>query len=268
MKYCPECEADFPESDHFCEFDGTTLVSDEPEAELKSDSDAGLKPESNWKMTAIAIGGVVIGVFVFLIYHAMTREPAQQTSNTRSSNSSVAIQQQASMVPSAPSPVASASPSVEPSPSPSATPTPSPKTERRVELSSTAISTDQKTKSGPVVIKLNDGARIQSDEAWQTREGIWYRRGSVIALLDPKQVKAIEKVTPATAAPSTAESPASGPSQSPAPSTSQDPAPGTSQNPAPGTSQNPAPGTSQNPAPIKTASQSSSRILTPPRRHR
>jgi hypothetical protein len=235
MKHCPECETDFPDSEHFCEFDGTSLVSDEPEAELEPDSDAGLKPRSNLKLTAIAVSGVVIGVILFLIYYTMTREPATQSSNTRSSTSSVAMQQQAPLLPSVPAPIASPSPSVEPSPSPSATPTPSPKTERRVELSSTAISTDQKTKSGPVIIRLNDGARIQSDEAWQTREGIWYRKGGVVALLDPKQVRAIEKVTPA---------------------------------PAPSPSESPAPSPAQSPAPLKTASQSSSRILTPPRRQR
>ena len=249
MKHCPECETDFPDSKHFCEFDGTSLVSDEPEAELKPDSDARLKTEPNVKMIAIAISGVVIGVILFLIYYTMTREPATQSSNMQSSNPSIVVPQQAALAPPAPPPVASASPSVEPSPSPSASPSPSPQTqkERRVELSSTAISTDQKTKSSPVIIRLNDGARIQSDEAWQTREGIWYRRGSVIALLDPKQVRAIEKITPPTVPPAT---PAASPSE----------------NPAPSPSQSPAPGTSQNPAGIKTPSQSSSRILTPPRR--
>lgn len=237
MKHCAECGTDFPDSNQFCEFDGTSLVSVDTDARLKPDFDAGLKPESNLKMIAIAVGGVVIGVTLFLIYYAMTRVPTQQSSSTQSSNSSVVMQQQAPLVASVPLPVPSASPSVEPSPSPSpsATPVPSPQTERRLELSSNAISTDvnHKTKSGPLIIRLNDGSKIETDEAWQTREGIWYRKGGVIALLDPKQVKAIEKVKPATS-----------PSATPAPSPSQSP-----------------------PA-LSAASKSSPRILVPTRRQR
>jgi hypothetical protein len=233
MKYCPECETDFPDSDRFCDFDGTLLEFLDPVSELNPDPDAGLKPETNLKMIAIAVSGVVIGVILFLIYATMTREPAQQSPNTSSSNASVVMQQQVPLLPSAPSPVASATPSVEPSPTPSAMPSPSPQTERRLELSSSAISTDvnQKTKSGPLIIRLKDGARIESDEAWQTGEGIWCRSGSVIALLDPKQVKAIEKLKPATP-----------PSATPAPSPSA--------------------------TPVSAASQSSPRILTPTRRQR
>lgn len=211
MKYCPECDLDFPDSDRFCELDGNLLVAADSDAGLKPDSGAGSKAETSLRMIAVAFSGVVIGVILFLIYHAMTREPAKQSSNTRSSNSSLVAQQQSPLLPSVPSPSpgASASPSVEPSPGPSATPSPSPQTERRVELSSSSISTgvNQKTKGSALIIRLNDGGSIEPDEAWQTGEGIWYRRGSVIALLDPKQVKAIEQVTPAIPQPSPSQSP-------------------------------------------------------------
>jgi hypothetical protein len=58
-----------------------------------------------------------------------------------------------------------------------------------------------------VIIRLTDGANIEADEAWQTVEGIWYRKGSIVALLNPKQVKAIEKVAAATPPPSPSQSP-------------------------------------------------------------
>ena len=218
MKYCPECDSDFPDSDRFCELDGTPLVSAEPVA--------APKPETNLKMTAIAVGGVVIGVMLFLIYYAMTREPEEQSSKISSSNSSVVMQQAVPLfrsVPSTvaspnpsvdPSPIASPSPSVEPSPSPSATVTssPSPQTERRVEFTAGAISTvsDENVKSASVLIRLTDGASIEAEEAWQTGEGIWYRREGVVTLLNPKHVKAIERVTPTSLA-----TPQPSPSQSP-----------------------------------------------------
>lgn len=236
MKYCPECDSDFPDSEKFCEFDGALLMS--ADADVPVDSDAGPKPGTSLKLIAVAVGGVVIGVMLFLIYYAMTREPKEQSSNTASSNPNVVMQQQAlPLFAAVPSPVASPSPSVEPSPSPSPSatvaPSPSPQTERRTELSAGAISTasDEKAKSGPVLIRLVDGASIEADEAWQTGEGVWYRKGGVVALLNPKQVKAIKKVTltpPAT----------------------------------------PAPSPAQSPTPLSAAAESKSRILTPPRRQR
>ena len=38
------------------------------------------------------------------------------------------------------------------------------------------------------------GAKIEAEEVWQTGEGVWYRKGTVISLLDPKNVKSIDKV--------------------------------------------------------------------------
>lgn len=215
MQRCPECDSDFPDSDSYCELDGTPLVPANPEesAALTDQGEqkvspaavgeARLQPGVSWKTIAIAVSGVTLGVILFLIYQAMTREPATESSNARSSSNSSVVEQQRPPLPSLPSPAASASPSVEPSPSPSVMPKPSPQTDRRVELSSSQISTggDTKTKSGPVLIRLADGASIEADEAWTTGEGIWYRKGSIVALLDPKQVKAIERVTPATPPP-------------------------------------------------------------------
>jgi hypothetical protein len=76
-------------------------------------------------------------------------------------------------------------------------------------LSSNPISTagDGKTKSGPVTIRLTDGSSIEADEAWQTGEGVWYRRRGIVTLLNPNQVKAIEKPAPATPLPSASQAP-------------------------------------------------------------
>jgi hypothetical protein len=72
---------------------------------------------------------------------------------------------------------------------------------QRIELSSSPISTAAggKDKTGPVVIKLRTGVTIEADEAWQTGEGIWYRRGSIVTVIDPKEVKTIERSKPQSA---------------------------------------------------------------------
>jgi cytoskeletal protein RodZ len=149
--------------------------------------------------------GILLGVLLSLVYFAMSRQTAQENSNSTSSNSSA--QQQEFLQPRQPAPPVTASPSLEPSVEPSASPSieaPSP----RVELSSSKpISTAPTGSNDPVVIKLVSGGTIEADEAWQTGEGIWYRKHTVVSLLDPKNVKAIEKVLPATPQPSVSTSP-------------------------------------------------------------
>lgn len=209
MKRCPECNLFFPDAELFCEVDGTPLVS--------VDDRTGLVPHpksSQWLLPIGVLAGILLGVLLFLVYFAMSRQPAQENSDTTTSNSNA--RQQEFPYPLQPAPVATASPSLEPSVEPSPSPgieTPSPQiSSAPVESSSNPISTGAGAKgSGPVVIRLVSGLTIEADEAWQTGEGIWYRRHGVVSLLDPKNVKAIEKVSPAAPQPSASTSPSPSP---------------------------------------------------------
>lgn len=194
MKRCPECNSFFPDAEHYCELDGAVLVSagDVPNPHSKS---------SRMLVPIGVLAGVLLGVLLSLLYFAMSRQPAGENSNTTSSSSGA--QQQVLVQPQQPVPVTTASsspePSVEPSPSPSIE-TPSPQNSAtHVELSPTSpISTASGAngKSNPVVITLDSGVTIEADDAWQTGEGIWYRKHGVVSLLDPKNVKTIKKVSP------------------------------------------------------------------------
>jgi hypothetical protein len=44
---------------------------------------------------------------------------------------------------------------------------------------------------GKPVILLTTGGRIEADEVWRTRDGIWYRRAGIVTLLKRNKVKAI-----------------------------------------------------------------------------
>jgi cytoskeletal protein RodZ len=213
MKRCPKCNSLFNDEEHFCELDGTPLISEPHDAApVLTESRPGphRSAASRSVLPAVAVGGVLLGVLLFLVYLVMTREKQTENSNQSVSNSSVAQEQ----IPSRslqPRPVEIASPSVEPSPSPSPSvePSPSPQsTPQRIELSSSPVSTaGVKGKTGPVLIRLQNGVTIEAEEAWQTGEGIWYRKSTVVSLLDPKQVKAIEKVPPPTPQPTPSPSP-------------------------------------------------------------
>ena len=211
MKRCTECDSVFPDTERFCELDGTLLIDAEPDTGFRvSDSRRQMpRPGAGWKILAVlASAGISLAVALIIIYYTMSRESSNENSSQSSSNS-VVVQQQSLPRPLQPSPVASVSPSVEPSPSPSVSPTPTPQTSpEQTELSSNPISTgvEAKSKRGPVIIRLNDGLTIEADEAWQTAEGIWYRRRGIVTLLDPKQVKAIEKPS-ATPQPTPSQTP-------------------------------------------------------------
>jgi hypothetical protein len=213
LKRCPECNSFFPDAEAFCELDGTPLVSvDDASNPLPVDR-TGVAPHpmsSRNVLTIGALAGILVGVLLFLVYFAMSRQTAPENSNTTSSSSSVPQQELPRPLQSAP--LATASPSPEPSVEPSASPsveTPSPQNSSvPIESSSNPISTATGARgSGPVVIRLVSGLTIEADEAWQTGEGIWYRKRGVVSLLDPKNIKAIEKVSPPAPQPSASTSP-------------------------------------------------------------
>ena len=146
MKHCPECNASFPDTDQFCELDGTTLVADysnrNPEVAVppadwspQTGNQPGLGAvgyqvsrdgpfQQDWKILAIvAIAGVAISLVLFVVYQRMAREVPGQSSTEPASNEAL-TQQQIPLLTLRPSPLVSASPSPEASPSPSAMPSP------------------------------------------------------------------------------------------------------------------------------------------------
>jgi hypothetical protein len=195
MKQCPTCSATFDDGDRFCEIDGTPLLP------VRSSS-----PTSRKMVPVLAVIGVSLGALIAIVYLSFSGESSAPEPAT---NSTVAQQQPAPRVLPPPRSAVepSPSPSVAPSPSPSAQVSPSPQPSvSMVELSSSPITTSTGAPSvrGQMIIHLVNGAKIEADEVWQTGEGIWYRKGSVMSLLDPKNVKSIDRLTPAAPSPTKA----------------------------------------------------------------
>jgi hypothetical protein len=44
---------------------------------------------------------------------------------------------------------------------------------------------------GKPVIMLTSGGKIDADEVWRTRDGVWYRRNGIVTLLKHNRVKSI-----------------------------------------------------------------------------
>jgi cytoskeletal protein RodZ len=207
MKRCTECNSLFPDAEQFCELDGTPLVAAEDASEAVIRNKPHQSAASQSLLPIVGVAGVFLGVLLFLVYFVVIRKTAPENSNPTTSTSSAA-QQQLPSHPLRPAVVANASPSVAPSPSPSVEPSPSPQASHaRLELSSNPISTAAGGKTGPVIIKLDSGVTVEADEAWQTAEGIWYRRHGIVTLVDPSHVKSIDKVPTASPQPSVSPSP-------------------------------------------------------------
>jgi hypothetical protein len=207
MKRCPQCEFIYPDSDNVCDFDQTSLVL-VAESEVAAITNTPARPalsdlaathskkfENRKSRKALPIAaalGLVLGIVVFGVYFAVRR---QMTHPPVAQNSIVTAQP----VAQAPSP--SPTPSVTESPSPEEVTEQSSKTTSSSSKTSTSHTTaslgpvstsdDAAKKSGSKVILLASGGKIEADEVWRTKDGVWYRRDGLVTLLKKNRVKTI-----------------------------------------------------------------------------
>ena len=188
MKRCPQCLFLYPDSDERCDFDKTLLeVVDDAEIEAATRQ---TRPKRRLLPVVVA-AGLLLGVFVFAIYYAVSRQTQKAAAAPQTA--------------STPAPVATSQPAL-PSPSPTDSPSPSPSPSPKVRVDATPsaahsrASTDPVSTSGPgmgnrqggkPVIMLTSGGKIEADEVWRTKDGIWYRRNGIVTLLKRGQVKGI-----------------------------------------------------------------------------
>lgn len=50
----------------------------------------------------------------------------------------------------------------------------------------------------PVIIRLTNGASIKADEAWEKRDGVWYRQAGMVTFLKRSRVKSIQRAASPT----------------------------------------------------------------------
>jgi hypothetical protein len=189
MKRCPQCLFLYPDADEKCDFDQTPL-----EAVDDSAVPPATPPKRRRTLPIAAAVGLILGVLVFAIYYASTQQTQKAAAATETPT---VVAPTPSPTPPAPSP----SPSPVASPSPSPTPTPSTKSSvANVSTAHTRATSDPVSTSGPgigtrqggkPVIVLASGGKIDADEVWRTKDGVWYRRNGIVTLLKRGQVKTI-----------------------------------------------------------------------------
>jgi hypothetical protein len=191
MKRCPQCLFLYPESDVVCDFDQTRLeVVDDAEVDRATSP----SQPSRKAIPLIAFIALIFSVIGFAIYYGL--QPRAHKTSVTATQVSVPVQPQ-----SLPTPVrvanASPSPTIAPSPSPAPS---SKRSSSGVSTEHSRAATDPISTSGPgvgtrqggnPVILLATGGKIEADEAWRTKDGVWYRRNGMVTLLKRAQVKAI-----------------------------------------------------------------------------
>jgi cytoskeletal protein RodZ len=193
MKRCPKCDFVYLDSDEVCDLDGTVLVEHKPNIEAVAESSPGENKNSRreWQwLSIVAVAGVALGVILFVVYHVSRRN--QQSKQNDSQNIAASRSPTVSLVAPA---IESVPPTPEASPSPVARTSASPRATPAARLSSNPVSTTgaEVSSSHGVIIRLTDGGTISADEAWRTRDGIWYRRNGVVTLLKRERVRSIDK---------------------------------------------------------------------------
>ena len=178
MKRCPQCLFIYPESDEQCDFDNTPLV-----VVNDSEIEAAIKPRrrtSRFALLAIAVA-VAAAFGTFVLYKLSSKSTPEIP---------VVITEAATPLPQTPAQTSLPPPPVSPSPTPKPSPTRAATSHTSSSLNPISTSADTGAKRKPVIY-LSDGGKIEADEVWRTRGGVWYRRNGMVTLLKHSRVKSI-----------------------------------------------------------------------------
>jgi hypothetical protein len=218
MKRCPTCDETYGDDERFCAVDGGLLVADLPAEEpvplvASRHLDAPLKKTDQplWLNLLVGLGtGVVVCAVALGVYYMM----AGDRTPTINSEEPVRAETEASTTgtrPPATRPTTSPSATPSPTETPSPAETPSPVQQaRQGGFSLDDLSGSPSTGNGPgtrannpLIFRLNDGTIIRADDAWKSPEGIWYRQGTLLTLLDRDRITSVEPRTSPTPSPAT-----------------------------------------------------------------
>jgi hypothetical protein len=203
MKRCPQCLFIYPDSDSRCDFDNTPLVvADEAEIDAATTPSPRQTPRrvpgktDSGKPKRLIVAALIVLAFCLVAsvsYFALRKRAGRkaQTVTTIGVSAGRAVSQPPLLV--APSPVPGGSPSpapVEP-PKPAAPRIATAHSNSTVAPVSTSGPGMGKKLGGKPVILLTSGGKIDADEVWRTKDGVWYRRDGIVTLLKPGRVKAI-----------------------------------------------------------------------------
>ena len=236
MKLCPQCDFIYEDDQRFCDMDGKELVCDPAPVVIEAAVANPLSPaperlagRRSRSFAVAVVVGVVLAALVIVLYFVrthQTRSGAASETSTQSPERSIArssaespthptsadINEQpaAALVPEQTPPADSAPPEQLGEQSvgqlSSQTDSSAQSSASRASLSHTRLAANPVStrgpsgnSRGPVIVRLNNGAAIKADEAWERKEGIWYRQAGMVTFLRRSRVRTIERLASPTA---------------------------------------------------------------------
>lgn len=220
MKLCPQCDFIYEDDQLFCDMDGKELAHNPaPIATVQSAGrpsriTVNIPPKAQARRSpALIVAGVALTLLLSVVYFAQLY-PSQSSSTASAIHSSSGSTAPGSLQPSvspAGSPTANLGAALpEQSPPSRENNDGSPASSTQSLTASAALAGDRLAANsvaaraasangrGLVIVRLNNGSSIKAQEAWETKQGVWYRQAGVVTLLKRSQVRTIEHLkTPA-----------------------------------------------------------------------
>jgi hypothetical protein len=201
MKRCLQCEFVYEDEQSVCDMDGSELVHEAeslplpPLASIASEPTVLTAKPTPRNFAVPAFAGIILAALLFIAYYATTHTP--QRLNASQAIATPAVPQPAKNSAAEPSPVTvAAEPLAEITTPDSTVPDPKPAPMARLNRGPVVVASSPEHDRGAVVIRLTNGATLLADDAWQKREGIWYRQNGVVTFLKRSQVRTIERPAP------------------------------------------------------------------------
>jgi hypothetical protein len=231
MKLCPQCDFIYEDDQRFCDMDGKELVQGAApmvnEATVATSAAPTTEHLAEPQSRGVAAAVVVVVVLTALVV-VLYLVRARQTRSGAASEASTQLPDRSA----GQSPVQSTSENTEARPSGSdlaSTETLVANSEQSPEVSadsSSQIETASASQSptlkaslahtrlaaspvsagaaagnnrGSVIVRLNNGASIKADEAWEKKEGVWYRQAGMVTFVKRSSVRSIDRVAPPVA---------------------------------------------------------------------
>jgi len=224
MKHCPQCDFIYEDDQSVCDMDGkelvSTLVTEQsfatpvPVSDVLPLESAGRRWRNFALLTVFVLATLVIAFCLARASQLRSRTPVVSESSSDRSSGDIPPRSTSgdiSVQPPSTDLVATQTPSAN-------TASPEQSREQSNELPSAETDSAESSTSkeslahtrltpgpvmagapsgnsrGPVIVRLNNGAAIRADEAWEKREGVWYRQGGVVTFLKRSEVRTIERL--------------------------------------------------------------------------
>ncbi|HSS18674.1 MAG TPA: hypothetical protein VLL54_01115 [Pyrinomonadaceae bacterium] len=210
MKLCPKCDFIYEDDQSFCDMDGRELVlrlASEPTRTRVTIPLGATEASAEQRSSGVVVAAVVLFLLttlVVVVYFARSRQTNAQRSPQRPQTSIQTPTTQTSAQSPTEQPAATEEVADAHSKD-SADPALSSSDEVQSEVAKQSLA-HSRLNAGPVsagasagnrgsvIVHLNNGAAIKADEAWEKREGVWYRQEGMVTFLKRSSVRSIERV--------------------------------------------------------------------------